>query len=97
MIEKSEILDDYELSLHKEVNLSFYNLILAYVFMAAIIVLTVPTIYIRNEIYYISRDIQDLKTKQSVLLEENKALERKIEAIKFKNEILDPATIKLED
>lgn len=55
--------------------------------------LTVPAIYIRNEIYYISRDIAALRTKHEVLLEENRALNNDIEYLRYKNEILDPQSV----
>ena len=55
--------------------------------------LTVPVVYIRNEIYYISRDIAELRSKHEVLLEENRALKNNIEALRFKNEILDSFSV----
>ncbi|NLK66684.1 MAG: hypothetical protein GX282_04330 [Campylobacteraceae bacterium] len=91
--EKSEILSEYDSQ--KGEGLSFYSLVLAYIFIATMVTLFIPVIYIRNEIYYISRDIDELRNKHSVLLEENKNLERNIEKLKFKYEILDPLTIEL--
>lgn len=87
--EKDEILHDYDESQKIEKNLSFYNLLLVYICMVFVFFLTLPTIYIRNEIYYISRKIADLRTKHDVLLEENRELQNKIEYIKYKYEILD--------
>ena len=41
----------------------------------------------------ISRDIAELRTKHEVLLEENRALKSDIEALRYKNEILDPQSV----
>lgn len=93
--EKSEILSDYDSVQEKGEGLSFYSLIVAYIFVAAMMVIFVPVIYMRNEIYYISRDIEELRSKHSVLLEENRNLERNIERLKFKYEIIDPLAIEI--
>ena len=53
----------------------------------------VPVIYIRNEIYFLSRDIAELSTKKSVLTEENRDLNNKIEVMDYKHEISDPIAI----
>lgn len=91
MSEKSEILEEFE----KPKNLEFIDLVKVFVFMGVAIFIFVPTIYIRNEIYYISRDIEALRTKHSVLIEENRELERKIEELKFRYEIIDQLSIEL--
>ena len=95
--EKNEILSGYDSSNEKGEGLSLHNLVYSYVIIAVAIVLFIPTIYIRNEIYYISRDIDVLRNKHSVLLEENKNLERNIEKLKFKYEIIDPLLIEIQD
>ncbi|NLY03428.1 MAG: hypothetical protein GXZ15_01080 [Campylobacter sp.] len=91
MSEKSEILKEFE----NPRNLEFMDLVKVFVFMGVMILLFIPTIYIRNEIYYISRDMETLRTKHSVLVEENRALERKIEELKFVHEIVNPLSIEL--
>lgn len=87
--EKDQILKTYEVGRKKEKNLSFYNLIVVFLAMGVAFLLTIPAIHIRNEIYYISRDISELRTKHDVLSEENKELQSKIEKIKYKYEIID--------
>lgn len=83
--------------LEKLKGLSFYDLVAAFVMLALMITIFVPVIYIRNEIYYISRDIEELRVKHSVLVEENKDLENKIESLKFRYEIIDPLSVEFED
>ncbi|ELZ6621999.1 hypothetical protein UXX22_001708, partial [Campylobacter coli] len=48
-----------------------------------------PQIYIRNQIYYLSREIATLRVEESVLDEENKDLKRRLEIMRFQNQILD--------
>ncbi|RUM46317.1 MAG: hypothetical protein DSY46_00165 [Hydrogenimonas sp.] len=53
------------------------------------LLLLLPKIYLRNSIYYQSRAIDRLETQYSALVEENRLLSRKVEALKVKNQILD--------
>lgn len=57
------------------------------------LLMTIPVIYLRNEIYYISRDIQTLRVDSNFLKEENRELKRQMEYIRIKHEVLDPLTI----
>ena len=47
-------------------------------------------IYIANEIYYTSRDIQKISSKIDALKEEQSIVKLKIEKLKYKNTISDP-------
>ena len=78
----------------KEQNLDFRTLVLAYAALFIALALFLPKIYITNQIYYISREIGDLSGKRDVLLEENRELRLKLERMKYKNQILDPLTLK---
>lgn len=77
----------------KSLNLTLYDGLIAYIIICVIILLMVPVIYIRNEIYFLSRDIAELSTKKSVLTEENRDLNNKIEVMDYKHEISDPIAI----
>ncbi len=48
-----------------------------------------PKVYLQNSIYYKSRDIATLQREYETLREENHVIKRKIEAMKFKNQVLD--------
>ena len=56
-------------------------------FVAFLLIL--PKIYIKNQIYYMSRDISKLYGEYSILKEENRVLKQNLENIRFKNQILD--------
>jgi cell division protein FtsL len=61
------------------------------VFSALIITLVffMPKIYLQNNIYYVSKDINKLDTQYISLKEENKFLKQQHEDALFKNQITD--------
>ena len=91
--EKDEIVLNFDNEIKKTKEIPFYTLLKVWIVMMIFFFLTVPVVYIRNEIYYISRDIAELRSKHEVLLEENRALKNSIESLRFKNEILDSFSV----
>ncbi|WP_139470894.1 hypothetical protein [Campylobacter armoricus] len=85
--DKYELLDSITSEENK--NLSPGNLLYAGLIIVFALVIFFPQIYIRNQIYYISRDIADLRSQELVLYEENKELQRRLEALYFQNQVLD--------
>lgn len=87
---KYALVDEVDKTLKRHVdNLSvklLFGVLLA-LFTALLVIL--PDIYLKNEIYYESRDVAKLYNEYSVLKEENRALKQKLEKIKFKNQVLD--------
>lgn len=90
--DKQELLEQYE----EEKNLDFKFLLLIYLSLAVAFSIILPKIYIKNQIYYISRDIHKLNSESSILKEENTYLKQKLESIRFKNQVLDSVFIELE-
>ena len=73
-------------------------LLIVFTFMTFIMVLVMPKIYLRNNIYYISKDINKLQTQYISLKEENKFLKQQHEDALFKNQIMDSLILQnLED
>jgi regulator of replication initiation timing len=56
--------------------------------------LFIPKIYLRNNIYYVSKDINNLYAHYISLKEENKILKQQLEDAKFKNQISDSLIMK---
>ncbi|MFP4333530.1 MAG: hypothetical protein ACOCP1_00835 [Campylobacterales bacterium] len=81
MEDKDQLLED--LKPEKE-ELSVRILLFVFAFMLLMNFLFIPKIYLRNQIYYSSKNIDNLQIQRDSLLEENKALEKKLEDIKFK-------------
>ena len=48
-----------------------------------------PKIYLTQQIYFKSRDISKLKSEYDTLKEENKVIGASVEAIRYKNQVLD--------
>ena len=89
MEDKNELLDQYDAEQKVEKNLDFRFLLLVYMAMFVAFLVILPKIYIKNQIYYISRDISKLYGEYSILKEENRVLKQNLENIRFKNQILD--------
>ena len=53
------------------------------------LVLFIPKIFLRNNIYYMSKDINKMYAHYISLQEENKFLDQQLEDMKFKNQIID--------
>ena len=89
MDDKNELLEHYDAEQRVEKNLDFRFLLLVYMVMFVAFLLILPKIYIKNQIYYMSRDISKLYGEYSILKEENRVLKQNLENIRFKNQILD--------
>ncbi len=66
---------------------SALNIVFGILFLALFIYF--PKIYIRNNIYYTSKDINKLYAHYISLQEENTFLAQQLEDMKFKNQIMD--------
>lgn len=89
MEDKNELLAQYDAEQKIERNLDFRFLLLVYMVMFVAFLVILPRIYIKNQIYYMSRDINKLYGEYSILKEENRVLKQNLENIRFKNQILD--------
>lgn len=78
-------------------NLNFLELLKVYLIISIAFLLILPLISIRNEIYFLSKDINELKTKKDVLIQENSNLKIELEKIKFEHKIINPIKIELEN
>jgi len=96
MHDKNELLDHYDAEQKVEKNLDFRFLLLVYMVMFVAFLLILPKIYIKNQIYYMSRDISKLYGEYSILKEENRVLKQNLENIRFKNQILDTIFVEWE-
>ena len=65
------------------------SLAIIFIAMFILLVLFMPKIFLRNNIYYISKDINKLHAQHIALKEENKFLDQQLEKMKYKNQIND--------
>ncbi len=88
--DRYSLIDEVEKSIKRHVNnLSFRLLLGVMLILFIVLILVLPKIYLKNEIYYNSRDISKLYNEYSILKEENKVLKQKLEYLRFKNQVLD--------
>lgn len=80
--EREAVLDDLDLNT-KEI--PFKLVLITLCLMALALVLFIPKIYVRNNIYYASRNIIKLQAQIDSLREENKHIKKQLEDIKFRN------------
>jgi len=69
------------------------SLLLVFTILTISLVLFTPQIFLRNNIYYISKDINKLYAHYISLKEENRFLGQQLEDMKFKNQIMDSLII----
>ncbi|WP_419764937.1 MAG: hypothetical protein ACNI28_00785 [Arcobacter sp.] len=69
------------------------SLIIVLSTLAISLILFFPKIYLANNIYYISKDINKLYANYISLKEENRFLQQQLEDMKFKNQIIDSLLI----
>ncbi|EAK4154018.1 hypothetical protein FSM15_02200 [Campylobacter jejuni] len=86
---KNVLLEGFSNATKEDRNLNFNHLLFAVLLVSFALFLFAPQIYIRNQIYYLSREIATLRTEESVLNEENKDLKRRLENMRLQNQILD--------
>lgn len=86
---KNTLLQGHSNATQDEKNLGANQLLFAALCIVFAVVVFVPKIYITSNIYYLSRDIAALRTQESVLSEENKELNKRLENMRFQNQILD--------
>jgi len=83
------LLEEYDQALHRVTNISFKNLLLVYAVMLLFLAIVLPKIYISNQIYYSSKNINNQYHKYMALKEENAHLQRELELIRYQLEVLD--------
>lgn len=89
MSEKSELLDEIDTILIKNKKLNFTYFLYIFLTLSFITMFSFPKVYITQQIYFESRNIAKLKREYETLKEENNIITASVEAIRFKNQILD--------
>ena len=88
-LEKDILLHAYDTELNRAKNISFKSLIYVFITIFFVLALLLPKIYISNQIYYISKDINTKYHKFTALQEEQAHLNRELELVRYQVEVLD--------
>lgn len=89
LTEKEYLLDEVQKAWEPTGRLPLSTLITALLFMLVFSAILMPKIYLRNTIYYESRDVTKLEHEYAILQEEKDLLKAKVEAIRYQNQIED--------
>lgn len=89
MGEREELLEELQEYQDKQGNLDGKILLLMLALMALSLIVFVPKIYLRNNIYFTSKNIAKLQIQHDTLVEENRRLKQQLEDVKFKYLITD--------
>jgi len=87
--DKNAILEEVESVIVPSQKMGVRYLVGVLLSVTMLLLVAFPKIYIQNQIYYKSRDIAVLKREFNALKEENRVITSQVEAIRFKNQILD--------
>jgi len=85
--ERNDLLD--ELESFTPVGIELRTLLSLTLIIAIIFLLLFPKIFLRNSIYYDSREITMQERRNELLKEQNKNLHLQLQQLKFKNLIVD--------
>ncbi|HHD77783.1 MAG TPA: hypothetical protein ENK97_03260 [Campylobacteraceae bacterium] len=90
---KNELLQDLDREQLKPLNISAQSLIWVYIVLFFTLLVTLPRIYIANQVYYVSKDINTKYHKYTALLEENRYLKKRIEQLTYQRQVVDSVEI----
>lgn len=89
MNEKEELLKEVDVIINPEKKLD-ENFLLYTIFLVLLTLsMLFPKIYIAQQIHFTSRDIAKLKGEYDTLQEENRVVKSSVEALRYKNQVLD--------
>lgn len=87
--EKEYLLDQVQMVWEPALRLSPNTLLVSLLGLLLICAVLMPKIYLRNSIYYESRDVTKLEHQYAILKQEKALLKAKVEAIRYKNQVED--------
>jgi len=87
--EKDELLGQVDEVLSPKKKLDFTYLFFFLSGLTLVIGILFPKIYLTEQIYFKSREISKLKIEYDTLKEEHKVIGASVEAIRYKNQVLD--------
>lgn len=73
----------------KENGITFGMVTVIFMAVSIVLILTLIKIYLSNQIYYESKIVNKMNREVAVLKAENVMLEQNVEALKYKNQVVD--------
>jgi cell division protein FtsL len=89
MNEKLDILEETQHIISPEDSMGPIFLRNVFIGIFLVLVIAFPKIFINTQIYFKSREISTLTHEHDALMEENRLIKAQVEALKYKNQVLD--------
>ncbi len=86
---RDELLNDYDDEQNRQKDLSLKTLFITYIFVFLALLVLLPKVYISNQIYYNSKEINKMYHKYTTLKEEQAHLKRELEKLRYQTLIID--------
>jgi len=86
---RDELLNDYDDEQNRQKDISSKTLFITYIFVFLALLILLPKVYISNQIYYSSKEINKMYHKFTALKEEQAYLKRELEKLRYQNIIID--------
>jgi len=80
---RDKLLNDFDIEQNRQKNISFKTLLLVFVSVFLALAVLLPKVYISNQIYYNSKDINKMYHKYTALKEEREFLKRELEKLRY--------------
>lgn len=86
---RDELLDDFDFEQNRPKDISVQTLMMVYVCVFLALLVLLPKVYISNQIYYNSKDINKMYHKYTALKEEQGYLKRELEKLRYQTHIIE--------
>lgn len=80
---RDELLNDFDIEQNRPKDISFKTLLLVFTCAFLALLTLLPKVYISNQIYYNSKDINKMYHKYTALKEERSYLKRELEKLRY--------------
>ena len=86
---RDELLEDFDSEQNRPKDISVKTLFLVYVVVFLALSILLPKVYISNQIYYNSKEINKMYHKYTALKEEQDFLKRELEKLRYQTLVID--------
>jgi len=86
---RDELLQDFDSEQNRPKDISVKTLFLVYIIVFLSLAILLPKVYISNQIYYNSKEINKMYHKYTALKEEQDFLKRELEKLRYQTLVID--------
>jgi cell division protein FtsB len=86
---RDELLKDFDSEQNRPKDISLKTLFLVYIVVFLTLAILLPKVYISNQIYYNSKEINRMYHKYTALKEEQDFLKRELEKLRYQTLVID--------